>query len=106
MIRLPDILGRRRELLDELRLLDTSAHPLREEQRRIDTLAALADERRGVEARLDQYQRLGDEREQVFDRASPSGWSLGRTGHDLAAEAEARLSDIDDEITRWRQQPA
>lgn len=77
--------------------------PRTEEGRRTDTIAALHEERRGVEVRLRKAQAMGTDREQVPDLSSPTGFSLGRNGNELAVERLERLGAIDAEISRLSQ---
>lgn len=88
-----------RELRSEIQELETSEHPLAEQERRESYLAALREERAGVEGTRRRGLSLGEERETIADPFG--GFTLGeRTGHDLVIASELRLEAIDAEINR------
>jgi hypothetical protein len=91
---------RRRELLEELQAIETQDHPVNVEQRRRDTLEAMRQEERAVQLRLHHAKRQAGEREQIVDHSSPTGYRLGRSGHEMAAGYARRLAEIDTEISR------
>jgi len=92
------ILGRRRELREELKRLDTPDHALQIDQRRLEMVDALREERRGVEQRLRVVSRVPD---QVRVDAGP--WVPPHERPTAGAERarlEAQLISIGNEITR------
>jgi hypothetical protein len=95
-----EITLRARELREELEQLGRSDHPLAQEQRRLDLIAAYRRERVGVTQRLARAQAQGAEREMVHDLDAPGGMRLGRTGNQRALELAETLASIDGEIAR------
>jgi hypothetical protein len=75
----------------------------REQERLKAYLAALDEERRGVEQKLSHALSLGNDRERVLDPTSPSGYRLAEyTGAERALVLDSQLGAIDREAARVR----